>query len=272
MGPAQDHHPPILHVAGWQQPQPLPGPVNTAGGEDAPFITADGQTLFFFFTPDVSLPAQDQLADGVTGIYQSHLENGTWGAPERVILNDDIALDGCPFAMENTLWFCSVRPGYQGPQWFTAEYIDGQWANWQQMNFDPQYQVGELHITPDGEELYFHSDRRGSHGLNDLWVSEKTQSGWGTPENLAAVNTADNESRPFITRDGDELWFTRNYQGTPGTYRSTKTNGRWGKPELILSQFAGEPTLDPHGNIYFVHHFFQEGETIEVDIYVAYKK
>ena len=41
---------------------------------------------------------------------------------------------------------------------------------------------------------------------------------------------------------------------------------------LIVSQFAGEPTLDDAGNLYFVHHYFEHGQMIEADIYVAYKK
>lgn len=272
MHPEDDAHPPILHAQGWENLQPVPGSINTAGGEDAPFITPDGTSFFFFFTPDVSLPAEEQLKDQVTGIYEARKTNGDWGDPERVILNDDIALDGCPFAMGTTLWFCSVRPGYQGPHWFTAEYENGTWVNWQAVAFDPEYDVGELHITADGKELYYHSDRPGTKGLNDIWVSRKSETGWGEPENVTAVNTADNESRPFLTADGQELWFTRNYQGTPAIYRSLRQDGEWGQPELILSQFAGEPTLSPSGDIYFVHHFFKDGVMIEVDIYVAYKK
>jgi len=30
--------------------------------------------------------------------------------------------------------------------------------------------------------------------------------------------------------------------------------------------------LDSNGNIYFVHHFYKNGEMIEADIYVAYRK
>jgi hypothetical protein len=41
---------------------------------------------------------------------------------------------------------------------------------------------------------------------------------------------------------------------------------------LIISQFAGEPTLDAEGNLYFVHHFYLDGKQIEADIYVAYRK
>ena len=41
---------------------------------------------------------------------------------------------------------------------------------------------------------------------------------------------------------------------------------------MIISQFAGEPTLDNEGNVYFVHHFYKNEVMIEADIYVAYKK
>jgi len=41
----------------------------------------------------------------------------------------------------------------------------------------------------------------------------------------------------------------------------------------LVSQFAGEPTLDDAGNLYFVHHFFtREMEMIEADIYVARRR
>ncbi|HOK38716.1 MAG TPA: hypothetical protein P5538_03695 [Bacteroidales bacterium] len=51
-----------------------------------------------------------------------------------------------------------------------------------------------------------------------------------------------------------------------------KINDQWQEPELIVSQFAGEPTLDDAGNLYFVHHYFENNIMIEADIYVAFKK
>ena len=120
MGPVNDQMPPVLHSAEWEDPIPMPGLINTAGGEDSPFITPDGKDLYFFFTPDVSIPAEKQLLDGVTGIYQSRLVNDSWADPERIILNDDLALDGCPFVLGNQLWFCTARVGYTGLHWFKA--------------------------------------------------------------------------------------------------------------------------------------------------------
>ena len=102
--------------------------------------------------------------------------------------------------------------------------------------------------------------------------------GWTEPVALPSpINTNEyDEDQPFITPDGNELWFTGQsrlgYTG-PAIFRCKNVNGSWGAPEEIISNFAGEPTLDSNGNIYFVHHFFsEERDMIEADIYVAYKK
>ena len=90
--------------------------------------------------------------------------------------------------------------------------------------------------------------------------------------NIEAVNTPENEGWPFVTQDGNELWFTRTYLGTPAIFRSKRVNGEWQEPELIISQFAAEPSLDNEGNVYFTHHFFKDGVMLEADYYVAYRK
>jgi hypothetical protein len=95
---------------------------------------------------------------------------------------------------------------------------------------------------------------------------------WQEPENVEAVNTVDSEGMPFLNQAGDMLWFNRPYLGSPAIYVSKKVEGVWQEPELIISQFAGEPTLDESGNIYFVHHYYKDGVMQEADIYVAYRK
>ena len=90
--------------------------------------------------------------------------------------------------------------------------------------------------------------------------------------NVAAVNTPENEGWPALSPDGDELWFLRIYFGTPAIYRSKLIDGEWGTPELIISQFAGEPSVDENGYLYFVHHYYRDNTMIEADIYVARPK
>ena len=275
MTPELDEFPPILYSEEYNEPIPLPGSVNTAGAEDSPFIPCcQGDTLYFFFTPDVRVPVEKQILDGVTGIYVSKKVNDEWDEVERVKLQDPLklALDGCEFVQDNIIWFCSARQGYTGIHWFTAEYVNGKWKNWENADFDSELDVGELHFTNNFTELYYHSSRSGGKGGTDIWYTKIMNGTWQEPVNIEVVNSEENEGYPYITSDGNELWFNRWYLGTPAVFRSIKINGSWQEPELILSQFAGEPTLDDEGNIYFVHHFYKDGEMIEADIYVAYKK
>ncbi|MBN2878865.1 MAG: PD40 domain-containing protein [Clostridia bacterium] len=269
-----DMTPPIMHSNEFETPIPLPYPVNTSGGEDSPFILPDGNTLYFFFTPDVRIPHNEQLTDDVTGIWVTCKSADGWTEPERVWLQDagKLALDGAPFVAGNEMWFASAREGYNGMNIFTAKKKDGVWSDWQYVGGDiaGRLNVGELHIYED--ELYYHSDREGGMGNYDIWMAKKEGDGWSEAKNIAAVNTPEMDGFPFISPDGGELWFTRVYQGSPAIYRSIKLDGEWQTPELIVSQFAGEPTLDAQGNLYFVHHFYENGVMIEADIYVAYKK
>ena len=274
MTPATDTLPPILHSAEWDAPVPLGSGVNTAGGEDSAFVLPGGDTLYFFFTPNVSVPAERQLTDGVTGIWVSTLQGGVWTNATRVVLQDagKLALDGCAFVQGDEIWFCSAREGYSGVGLFIADHSDGRWTNWRPAGDTlAGYQVGEMHLTADGNRMFFHSARPGGLGGLDVWTTDKVGGVWQTPVNLAAVNTADNEGWPFVTGNGTELWITRTYLGSPGLFRSELVGGNWTAPVLVVSQFAGEASLDSQGNLYFTHHFYRDNAMIEADIYVAHR-
>ena len=275
MTPETDLLPPILHSDEYSEPVPVPYPINTTGAEDSGFIMPDGMTFYVWFTPNPNAPLSEQLDDGVTGIYEFKLINGEWQPPERVWLQDPDkqSLDGCEFVRDCVMWFCTARTGYTDLHWFKAECTDdGDWGNWQIVDFPVEYEVGELHITADGQELYFHSLREGGQGEYDIWVSTYENGQWLPPVNVAAVNSTAVDGWPSLTQDGNELWFTRFYQGSPAIFRSKRDNGVWQEPELIVSQFAGESSIDNEGNVYFTHHFYKDGVMLEADIYVIYKK
>lgn len=103
----------VVHSDLWFAPVPLAVGVNTAWAEDSPFVTADDDTLYFSFTPDVSVPVEKQIADGVTDFYISKKVNGTWTVAERVVLQDSgkLALDGAAFVQDkcDVVCFCKGR-------------------------------------------------------------------------------------------------------------------------------------------------------------------
>jgi len=271
--PETDIYTPQSLTDDYADPVPLPYPVNTAGAEDSAFIMPDGNTLFVWFTPNVEKTPEEQVTDGVTGIYVFRKGNGQWGIAERVLLQDPgkLALDGCEFVLNDKMWFCTAREGYTRLHWFTAEYIDARWSNWELADFKPEYEVGELHITADGQELYFHSARPGGQGRFDIWVSENVDGEWAQPTNLAIVNSPHTDGWPFVSQNGNELWFTRS-PGAPELWRSKRENGEWGTPELMFSPFAGEASLDNEGNVYFTHHFYRDDHMLEADIYISHKR
>ncbi|MFH2103121.1 MAG: hypothetical protein ABIJ39_07175 [Chloroflexota bacterium] len=282
--PENDSWPPMISPS-WSQPVPLGWPVNTAGGEDSPFILPDGSSLYFFFTPDVNIPAEQSLLDGITGIWVSNWTGAEWTEPNRVILSSpgELALDGCPFVREETLIFCSARAGnFRGVDLYTARSVDGMWTGWENWGetMNSTYSVGEMHISEDGQWLVFGSERPGGIGNMDLWISSWTGSRWSEPENLGPpINTPGDENRPFLSSDGQSLWYdSTSMRGFPGPaiFHSSRLlpDGSWSDPEEIISSFAGEPTLTPDENtLYFIHHYFSSDLSlmIEADIYVVHR-
>lgn len=268
----------------WHQPVLVDvGAVNTSGAEDSPFITPDGNTLYFFFTPDAHTNPIRQAKDRVSGIYASERVGGAWQPAERVFLFRTDSLEGCAFLLGDKLWVCAAVCGYPGGvQHFSTERVDGTWGvpelDDQGLN-DPAQQIGELHIHPDGQTLYFHSTRSDGMGGQDIWMAEWADTAWGPPKLVEGINSQRNEGYPFLSQDGQELWFSgdsraRNPRPGPSLFRSSRNpDGSWAEPEEILSGFAAEPSLDAQGNIYFAHHYLDEdGPIIEADIYVAHRR
>lgn len=256
----------------YYDPIPLSSTINSAGAEDSPFILPDGKTLYFFFTPDVKVPVEKQILDETTGIYVSKKINNEFTIPERVWLQKPgkLSLDGCEFITpdEKTMLFCSVREGYDGINWFSAESKNGKWEFMKKVEFPEDYKVGELHEY--NNELYFHSDRSGGKGQLDIWkIKRNPDTTWTSPENVESINSESSEGWPALSPDGNELWISKDY----GIWRSKKINGEWSKPEKMFSPLAGEASIDNQGNVYFVHHFFDKNQNmIEADIYVAIKR
>jgi hypothetical protein len=90
----------------------------------------------------------------------------------------------------------------------------------------------------DGLELFLSSDRLGSLGLSDVWVStrETVFDAWATPMNLGpTVNSSFADMQPYIAADRQTLFFTSNRPGGCGAldlYMTTRT--KLGDPDKNL--------------------------------------
>jgi outer membrane protein OmpA-like peptidoglycan-associated protein/tetratricopeptide (TPR) repeat protein len=103
-------------------------------------------------------------------------------------------------------------------------------------NVNMDFYQNHASISKDGKTLFFTSeDARGNGGL-DIYKSIKESNGeWGVPENLGkTINTPFDEDAPFLSEDGQTLYFSS--KGHPGfgnydVYKSTLVNGKWSAPE-----------------------------------------
>ncbi len=78
----------------------------------------------------------------------------------------------------------------------------------------PDYE-GMPSLSPDNTELYFVSNRKGGYGGYDIWISRFEDGLWQDPVNAGpAINTAGNETAPYIDADNKTLFFTSD--GWPG--------------------------------------------------------
>jgi hypothetical protein len=119
-------------------------------------------------------------------------------------------------------------------------------------------------ISPNKLELYFASDRPGSYGSGDLYVTKRAtvNDDWGTPVNLGgAVNSASTDSWPNLSGDGLELYFIANRPGGYGDWdlwmasRAT-VNDNWGTPvnlgpTINTADRENAPCVSPDGLLLF---------------------
>jgi hypothetical protein len=106
--------------------------------------------------------------------------------------------------------------------------------------FSGQYNDIEASVAPDGQRLFFVSDRPSFEGDsrtdNNIWFVERSGDAWGEPQPLdKGINSDTYEYYPSLTRDGT-LYFTASYPGGKGAedlYRSRLVDGKYQTPENL---------------------------------------
>jgi hypothetical protein len=223
--------------AAWGDPVNLGEPVNSAADDFCP--TPTGRRGLFFVSRE-ALPG----ACGQGDIYYTHrTAPGAWAEPERLLCapagpNSELDEQGPSWVDvsgklrgRKLLFFSrsSATPSVPGDI-YVSERRNG-------ARFGPATPVGELNdatandiqpnVRADGLELVFSSNRTGTLGAQDLWSATRSTLGdpWSAPTNLgSAVNTAAAETRPFLSKDGNQLLFGRapGPEGSSDIYVATR--------------------------------------------------
>lgn len=137
-------------------------------------------------------------------------------------------------------------------QLYEAESINGsKWKNVQLLPFcNIEYNYMHPSISPNGEELFFISNKPKGQGGTDIYSSKKTDKGWSKPQNLGPlVNSIANEGFPFIHTDGKLYFCSKGHVGYGGFdifYTERDKNGVWQQPINV-----GKPINSSYDDISF---------------------
>lgn len=228
----------------WGTPVNLGAPVNTTFGENRPFISAEGDQLFF--TSGQTLGSQ-----GANDLWVARRSDDSqaWGAPINLgpVVNsggDDLAAfltaDGKQlyFARAGAcgavdLWVARRHNKHQDTGWDSADDL-GCSVNSTGNDADP-------FLVEDGEEegtLYFVSNRNPLTGF-DVYKSvyDKQAGTFGPAQAVAELNSAGAEFKVVIRGDGLEAFIGSNRPGSAGNDIWVSTRARqtdpWGAPKNL---------------------------------------
>lgn len=199
-------------------------------------VTMPLDTTILFFTSSRNSGDENEM------IYYARRSGGMWGAPLPAVEVNNGKSNGVPAITPGgeTMYFAGDEYGFGDCDLYRVDIgprgaVDKATIPWSvPMNMglrvNGTYWDSEPCIAADGSVLYFSSDRPGGFGGRDIWVCRRGRDGaWETPLNAGeAINTSFDEITPWLSPDGQTLYFGSN--GHPGLggfdlYMATTVSG-----------------------------------------------
>lgn len=176
--------------------------------------------------------------EGITQIYCSYKRDNNWERPSNItkqlggydrFYTNSITGDG-------KMMILFMDDGGDGNLYFSTRK-DTTWTKIKSVGKPINSIYWEAHgfITPDGNTMYFSSNRPGGEGGLDIWSSQKMSDGsWERPVNLGnTINTPYDESTPYFDPEENALLFSSIGHISMGGYdvfRSIKRGSIWTQP------------------------------------------
>ena len=225
--------------------------VNSEYTEYKPLLSPDGKTLFFSRRnhPE-NIGGEEDSED----IWYSEWdeETGTWTKAQNMgnVLNNEspnfissITADGNTMVLLLGNRYLEDGKMLSGVSISTRE--DGEeWSKPEALNIENEYNFSKFAsftMSNDREVILMSVEREDTRGDRDLYVSFVKEDGsWTEPLNLGdVVNTAHEESAPFLAEDNTTLYFSsQGYSGFGGndiyvTRRLDNSWTKWSEPENL---------------------------------------
>ncbi len=213
----------------------IEGPVNSKLAEYSPIVSANGQELYFTSRRQWDNADQAKFMYPIDNsfpedVYVSVKDvRGNWLDPKRLDLcsatNNEASVSLT--SNMNKLYVYSDIEG--NGNLFSSEYTKDEFStikgiDYNKLNsnsWEPHYVSSE-----DSTLIIFSSDRKGGLGGRDLWSMRQSEDGtWSKPINLGSgINSAEDEDAPFLSLDGEYLYYASNGDRSMGGFDIMRAN------------------------------------------------
>ncbi len=240
----------------------LPDSVSTAKSEVRITFSPDGKRMLW---------GAIGWSDGTGGwdIYESQRAGDGWSAPRAVSFNStandfdpSFAPDGSGVYLfsnrdggfgKDDIYFApfDARTGRYGAAANLGAAINSAGEEWAPV------------VSPDGKRLMFASDGHGGRGKHDLFIAHRAGAGWERIENLAVLNTPEEDFDATFLHDGVSVVYTSGkFEGDDvALYVAEFRDGRFLPRERLRAEVNSKkhgawtlgPSISPHdpGALYF---------------------
>jgi len=188
-----------------------------------PFITLDGEQMFFISTRPVNGKTKEDTdiwmlkkSDNGPGASANPEAGAGWSEPEHLAAVNSETNEWFPTLSKNgNLYFGSERPGGKGKcDLYVSRLIDGKYQTPENLGEPINTAANEVEpfIAPDESYIIFAgTGLPESRGAYDLYVSFRRDGAWRKPVNLGdKINSVAWDFSPKVSPDGKWFFFTSN--------------------------------------------------------------
>jgi len=260
--------------------------INTQYADYSSNISIDGEALYFTSRRPWEDKSSENFRDPMLNhlpddIYQANVKvDMTWNPPYRLSLNRPQSNESTVSVSieERRIYLYNDKNGI-GDIYYT-DFIDNKFTAMKPIENakvnDGNWWETHYTVSPDGNLIFFVSDKKGGYGKRDIYFMERVNGSWSDVKNIGGnINSWSDEESPFMGLDNATLYFSSADSTSMGLFDIFMTvrdeNGIWSTPVNL-----GYP-INSVGDDYFYTHTadgtkayltsFRKGGLGEKDIY-----
>lgn len=202
----------------WQKPTCLTSKINTSSGEDEPFISPDGQLVYF-------QSWRDNWTANNGPYYCARLSGNEWLSPkglgggiaqyfrDEYFKHNQYATDGICVSADSKFFLVAAAPSYEEPMdiYMSKKDSNGKWQYLKKHPLSTKRDERTAFLAADSRTFYFASEGYGGFGGMDIFKTILNEDGtFGEIINIGApFNTKTDDYGFVVTPSGNEAYFVR---------------------------------------------------------------